>query len=65
MNFSNIHDFNNHWIYAISICAVEAALALPLAWYLEQVLPSGTGHTFACKCCWITTQCTYTGTLLY
>lgn len=43
MNFTNIHDYNNHWIYAISICTVEAALALPLAWYLEQVLPSGTG----------------------
>lgn len=43
MNFSNIHDYNNHWRYAVSICAVEAVLALPLAWYLEQVLPSGTG----------------------
>ena len=43
LNFSNLHDYNNHWIYATCVCAVEAVLAVLLALYLEQVLSSGTG----------------------
>lgn len=43
LNFSDLHDYNNHWIYATCVCAVETVLAVVLAWYLEQVLASGTG----------------------
>ena len=43
LNFSNLHDYNNHWIYATCVCAVETILAIALALYLEQVLSSGTG----------------------
>lgn len=43
LNFSNLHDYNNHWIYATCVCAVETVLAVVMAWYLEQVLSSGTG----------------------
>ena len=43
LNFSNLHDYNNHWIYATCVCAVETILAIALALYLEQVLASGTG----------------------
>lgn len=43
LNFSNLHDYNNHWIYATCVCAVETVLAIALALYLEQVLSSGTG----------------------
>ena len=43
LNFSNLHDHNNHWIYATCVCAVETFLAIALALYLEQVLSSGTG----------------------
>ena len=43
LNFSNLHEPNNHWIYATCVCAVETVLAVVLAWYLEQVLSSGTG----------------------
>ena len=30
-------------MYATYVCAVETVLAVVLAWYLEQVLASGTG----------------------
>ncbi|KAL0019993.1 hypothetical protein WJX79_010913 [Trebouxia sp. C0005] len=43
LNFGDLHDYNNHWIYATCVCAVETVLAVVLAWYLEQVLASGTG----------------------
>ena len=43
LTFSNLHDYNNHWIYATCVCAVETVLAIALALYLEQVLSSGTG----------------------
>lgn len=43
LNFGNLHDYNNHWIYATCVCAVETVLAIALALYLEQVLSSGTG----------------------
>ncbi|KAL3145247.1 hypothetical protein ABBQ32_000991 [Trebouxia sp. C0010 RCD-2024] len=43
LNFSSLHDYNNHWIYATCVCAVETVIAILLALYLEQVLSSGTG----------------------
>lgn len=43
LTFSSLHDYNNHWIYATCVCAVETVLAILLALYLEQVLSSGTG----------------------
>lgn len=43
LTFSKLYDYNNHWVYATCVCAVETVLAILLALYLEQVLSSGTG----------------------
>ena len=43
LNFSNLHDYNNHWIYVTCVLAVDTVLAILLALYLEQILSSGTG----------------------
>ncbi|KAL0046688.1 hypothetical protein WJX82_007270 [Trebouxia sp. C0006] len=32
LNFSDLHDYNNHWIYVTCVCAVETVLAVVLAW---------------------------------
>lgn len=43
LNFSALNDGYNGMSVALGIMAVEWALFLLLAWYLEQVLPTGTG----------------------
>jgi len=43
LSFSNLNDGYNGMSVAMGIMAIEWVIFLVLAWYLEQVLPTGTG----------------------